>query len=55
MTPKCYNYNNTTSTSKDLDNALNNLTEIFLENEYPESLIKSKIGQRGGKHERNVE
>ena len=38
-----YRANNTTSTAIDLDNALTNLTEIFLKNEYPEKLIKSKI------------
>jgi len=40
-----YRANNTTSTTKDLNNALDNLTKIFLKNEYPESLITSKIEQ----------
>ena len=40
-----YRANNTTSTETDLNNAITKVTEILINNEYPEYLINSKIEQ----------
>ena len=45
LTGEIYRANNCTTTDSNLEMALKNLTEFFLNNEYPKYLIENKIAE----------